>query len=476
MTWLGVKPMRRHQVLLVGLVFSLSSVAQTPWSERMSATAMSIWPIGSPGNWNYEQGLILRAVQTVWERNPSATYFNYIKGKTDYFVTNAGGINTYDVNSYTLDNIAQGRVLPFLYRQTGAAKYKLAADRLRAQFSSHPRTNDGGFWHKKTYPYQMWLDGLFMAGPFYAEYVSSYGPASDLEDVTKQFLLMDNHGKKDTTGLLYHGWDESKQMAWANPVSGCSPNVWGRAMGWCAMGLVDVLEILPAATPKRDSLLLMWKTMRKGIKNTQDDGNGLWYQVMDKGDSTGNFVEASASCMLVYAVAKAVRLGYSPKEDLSIAQKGFAGIVAQFVTVDLQGRVHLNGICPVAGLGGTPYRDGSYAYYVSTGTVQDDPKGVGAFILAAVEIERASSIQNTTGIDYPSISSQAVQIYPNPVQNDLYLTLEGEPELVELYDVEGQKVLETKGGHVSMEGLPFGMYLLKASLSNRNYQWKVVKR
>lgn len=468
--------MRSAASLLMGLVFSLSTVAQTRWSERMSATAMNTWPIGSPGNWNYEQGLVLRSIQTVWEKNPNATYYNYIKGKTDYFVNNLGNISTYDLASYNSDNIASGRSLHFLFNQTGLNKYRLAADRLRSQLATHPRTTDGGFWHKKSYPYQMWLDGLFMVEPFYAEYAKLYEPNA-FNDVTKQFVLMEKHTRDTSTGLLYHGWNENKAQAWADPVTGCSPNVWGRAMGWFAMAVVDVIEFYPKPSLQRDTLLGIWQRLSQAIVHYQDSSNGLWYQVMDKGDSAGNFVEASASCMLVYALAKAARLGYSPKEDLSIAQKGFEGILTRFVTTDLQGRVHLTGICPVAGLGGTPYRDGSYAYYVSTGTVQDDPKGIGAFILAAVEIEKASSTPGPMGIDDHGVLSSDMRVYPNPVVDRLYVVNnQGIETFVSIQNLFGETLVESTSSEIDLKALASGTYLVTLESAISKQIVRIVKK
>ena len=455
-----------------GLVLSFTSTSQEViWSQKMSETVINKWPVGNPFGWNYEQGLILRAVETVWARTQTPTYYNYIKGKTDYFVNNAGTINTYDLTSYNLDNIASGRALHFLYKQTGLDKYKLAADKLRSQLASQPRTSDGGFWHKQVYPYQMWLDGLFMAEPFYAEYASLY-EQNALRDVAKQFILIEQHARDTTTGLLYHGWNENKAQAWANPITGCSPNVWGRAMGWYAMGLVDVIEFFPNSSAERDSLLAIWQRLALAITNYQDVESGLWYQVMDKQDSIGNYEEASASCMFVYALAKAARLGYSDGNARVIAQKAYEGILSTFVVTDVQGKAHLNGTCPVAGLGGTPYRDGSYGYYVGVKPIQDDAKGMGAFILAAVEMELPS---NSLDIETATINGRSIRLYPNPAQNDIYVTVDEVEAWLELRDMFGQAVFSGKGNHVSLHDLSTGLYVLEVTVRGEKSQFKVVK-
>jgi len=201
--------------------------------------------------------------------------------------------------------------------------------------------------------------------------------------------LIDEHTRDEQTGLLYHAWDESKEQRWADPITGLSPHFWGRAMGWYAMALVDVLDYLPADHSARPAILAIFARLIEALLKVQDRSTGLWYQVLDQGMRAGNYLEASAACMLVYAIAKAVRKAYLPIEHLAIAQRSYQGVVKRFLTIDDRGLVSLEGTCSVAGLGGDPYRDGSYAYYIHEPVVANDYKGVGAFILAAVEIESA---------------------------------------------------------------------------------------
>jgi unsaturated rhamnogalacturonyl hydrolase len=235
----------------------------------------------------------------------------------------------------------------------------------------------------------MWLDGLYMGEPFYAEYAATFHGGAAFDDIARQFVLMELHSRDTKTGLLYHGWDESKQQRWANPTTGRSPNFWGRAMGWYAMALVDTLDYFPEDHPQRGALLRILKRLATTIEKYQDPKSGLWYQVLDKGGAKGNYLEASASCMFVYALAKAVRQGYLPASYLSAARKGYQGITTRFIETEPGGRVNLKGTVSVAGLGGNPYRDGSYEYYLSEKVITNDPKGVGAFLLASVEMETA---------------------------------------------------------------------------------------
>ena len=365
-----------------------------PLSERMASTVMTLWQdypgaeSGRPARWSYEQAVVLKGMERVWRDTGDGNYFKYIQRSIDQFVSDDGTIKTYRLDEYNLDNILNGRVLLLLYKVTAKEKYLKAAKLLRAQLKTQPRTSDGGFWHKKIYPYQMWLDGLYMAEPFYAEYAQTLHEDADFDDIAKQFALMDLHARDRNTGLLYHGWDESRQQRWANPRTGQSPNFWGRAVGWYGMALIDVLDYFPKKHPQRESLIAKLRDTATAIAKYQDAKTGLWYEVLDKGSAAGNYFEASASCMFVYALAKGVRQGYLPASYLEVAQKGFRGIINQFIETQPSGQVNLKGTVSVGGLGGNPYRDGSYQYYLSERVVTNDPKGVGAFLLATGEMER----------------------------------------------------------------------------------------
>ncbi|HEY0408400.1 MAG TPA: glycoside hydrolase family 88 protein [Pyrinomonadaceae bacterium] len=378
------------------------AVGQTaPLSERMAATAMTIWQdslVTEPGKadkWNYEQGVLLKGIEGVWLNTGDGKYFQYIQRLTDRFINDDGTIRTYKPEDYNIDNLLAGRNLLLLYKVTGQEKYRKAAALLREQLKRQPRTSDGGFWHKKIYPSQMWLDGLYMGEPFYAEYAAAFHEPAAFDDIARQFILMELHSRDSKTGLLYHGWDESKQQRWADPSTGRSPNVWGRAMGWYAMALVDTLDYFPLEHPRRGELLAILKRLAVALEKYQEPKSGLWYQVLDKGGEKGNYLEASASSMFVYALAKAVRQGYLPASYLKVAQQGFRGIERQFIESVGDGRLNLKGTVSVAGLGGNPYRDGSYQYYLSEKVVTNDPKGVGAFLLASNEMQIAG--EQSTG-------------------------------------------------------------------------------
>lgn len=364
-----------------------------PLSQKMAQTAMKLWSDTSKNiRWTYEQGVVLKGVEVVWKQTGEKKYFKYVQNYIDSLVAADGTIKHYKKEDYSLDNILCGRSVLMLYNVLLKEKYYKAVLQLRDQLKYQPRNPDGGFWHKSRYPNQMWLDGVYMAEPFYAEYAATFHEEADFNDIANQFILVEQHARDPKTGLLYHAWDQSHKEQWANPRTGLSQNFWGRADGWYAMALVDVLEKFPADHPKRPELLAILNRLATAIQKYQDPKTGLWYQILDKPNKNGNYPEASASCMFVYALAKGVREGYLPEKYLAVAEKGYKGIVNKFITTDANGQVNLDGTVSVGGLGGKPYRDGSYKYYLSEKVSRNDPKGVGAFIQASVEIERLAHL------------------------------------------------------------------------------------
>jgi unsaturated rhamnogalacturonyl hydrolase len=342
---------------------------------------------GVPFQWHYEYGLMHRAIEQVWLRTGDSKYYSYIKRDIDQLISAEGNIKTYSVQEYNLDQINPGRILFTLNRATGDERYRQAAFLLREQLRGQPRTAEGGFWHKKIYPHQMWLDGIYMASPFYAEFGQTFGEPAAFDDVAHQIILIEKRTRDLKTGLLCHAWDESKQQRWANPQTGCSPHFWGRAVGWYAMAIVDVLDYLPQDHPKRPDILTIFERLIVALAQVQDQSTGLWYQVLDQGNRVGNYLEASGSCMFVYSIAKAARQGHLAKTCIDVARKGYQGILENLIRVDDQGLVNLEKTCGSAGLGGNPYRDGSYEYYIKETIMTNDYKGMGPFILASLEME-----------------------------------------------------------------------------------------
>lgn len=369
------------------------------WSERMMLSEIARFPEASKldfvdqARWSYTNGLVLNACEGVYKETEKDKYFDYIYAYADALVEPNGSIKTYEKSKYNLDMIKSGDNLLYLYKVTNEERFRKAADTLRMQLKDQPRTTEGGFWHKKRYTQQMWLDGLYMAEPFYAQYTRMFSDSLKTEkeaynDIVNQFELIQKHALDEQTGLLYHGWDSSKQQKWANKKTGTSPNFWSRSMGWYAMGIVDVLDYLPQDHPGRKKLIDYLNKLGEALIKYQDEETGLWYQVTDQGDREGNYLEASGSSMFTYAFAKGYNKGYLPEKFKAAADKAYEGIINNLISVEENGLVNLNQVCAVAGLGGDPYRDGSYEYYVNEKIRANDPKGTGPFILASLALNK----------------------------------------------------------------------------------------
>jgi unsaturated rhamnogalacturonyl hydrolase len=328
-------------LLLTGMVSSAFAADkdELPWSQRAANAAMARWPQGHIDGPNakpafkYELGTLFGGIDDVYLNTADARFYNYMKSAVDELVTADGAISTYKPEENQLDSILMGRQLLRLYGVTQDKRYLTAATLLYDQLQKQPRTPSGGFWHKQRYPNQMWLDGLYMAEPFYAEYASISHRPEKFADITHQFALVAEHMRDAKTGLLYHGWDESKEQRWGDKKTGLSPEIWGRAMGWYMMALVDTLDYYPADDAGRKQLLAILGEEAAALVRVQDAKTGLWYEVLDKGTAKGNYLESSASCMFVYALAKGVRRGYLPEHYIANAERGYKGILAKFIEV-----------------------------------------------------------------------------------------------------------------------------------------------
>lgn len=364
------------------------------WSEKMALTLMKRHPKAfqiddrTVAKWDYVHGLVTSSIQELYKKTGDERYYEYAKGYADALIDENGKIATYDMDKYNIDMVVAATILFDIYDRTKETKYLTAMQTIRKQLDAQPRTASGGFWHKQIYPNQMWLDGLYMGQPFYAQYTVKFENGKNLDDVAKQFELLEKNDKDPKTGLLYHAWDESKKMPWADKTTGKSPNFWSRALGWYAMALVDVLDNFPKEHPKQKELVGYLNDLAVALEKVQDKKSGLWYQVTDMGNREGNYLEASGSSMFAYALAKGVNKGYLPAKFKKVANHAFDGLTTQLIKTDADGGITLTQCCQVAGLGGNPYRDGSYEYYVNEKKKDNDPKATGPFILAAIELNR----------------------------------------------------------------------------------------
>ena len=383
----------------IGVLLALAAMpfrAQTgekPMSVRMAESEMQRYPeswqldFQPKLKWDYCHGLELGAMMDVYDRYGDRKFFDYALAYADTMVNEDGSIKKYKLTDYSLDRVNSGKILFRIYEQTKDVKYKKALDLLRSQFDGQPRNADGGFWHKKIYPHQMWLDGLYMGVPFLVEYAYRNSQPELYQEVIKQIKLVAQHTYDPENGLYRHACDVSKTEKWADPRTGQSQHCWGRAMGWYAMAIVDALDFIPLHEEGRDSVLAILDNIAVQVKGLQSP-EGVWYQVLDKSGEPGNYLESSCSAMFIYTLFKAVRKGYLDESYLQVARRGYEGFLKEFVKVDGKGLVTVTKACAVAGLGGKNYRMGDYTYYINETIRDNDPKAVGPFILASLEWER----------------------------------------------------------------------------------------
>lgn len=362
-----------------GILFAESEMTRFPEAWQLDH--------GKRLYFGYSQGLGCLAMLDVWKQTGDKKYLDYVIAWADTIINDEGEIHLYKVETYNIDYINSGKVLFDVYKQTGNEKYKLAMDRLVSQMNVHPRTLEGAFWHKLIYQHQIWLDGLYMGSPFLAQYATTFNQPEWTEDVINQFLICAKHTYDPATGLYYHAWDESKSQLWANKATGQSPNFWGRSIGWWFMALVDVLDFVPENHAQRGELIKMINGLAETLPKYQDK-TGLWYQVLDKGDQPGNYLEASVSSMFMYAYAKAVNKGYIDKKYKAIAEKAYNGLMKNLIVKNTDGTLTLTKCCAVSGLGGNPYRDGSFEYYVNERIRDNDAKATGPFIMGCLQLNK----------------------------------------------------------------------------------------
>lgn len=338
--------------------------------------------------WNYIDGCMIRGVLELYKICGEKRFLDFAEEFVSGFVEEDGSIRTYDCEELSLDNVNPAKNLFMLYDLTGKEKFRKAIEEVREQIKVQPRTKQGNFWHKEIYPNQVWLDGIYMAMPFYIEYERRFHESQEIPDVCKQIFNVEKYMRDRRTGLYYHGYDAEKEMYWADPQTGCSPNFWLRAIGWFILGIVDVMEELEKLPEYREEFERLRKILTDlvaSLKHYQDRESGLFYQLVDMPDLRGNYLETSGSALISAAVLRAVRLSYLSKEERAFGESIFYGICDHSLKM-LDGRPCLSSICLVGGLGGVGRRDGSVAYYLSEPIVENDAKGVGPFLLAYTEM------------------------------------------------------------------------------------------
>jgi unsaturated rhamnogalacturonyl hydrolase len=349
------------------------------WAEQACQSLMNTYePIMLPPEkrWHYHQGVFLCGMIDVWKATQNDTYYEYVKDYVDGLVDGNG--NVYFARD-ELDAIQAGQLLFPIYDKTKESKYAIAAKKLRQLINTINRTSEQGFWHKDKYPYQMWLDGLYMAGPFLLMYGETFHEPELVDTVLHQEALMRKHTKDQNTGLYFHGWDERGETPWAEEGRYHAPEVWGRALGWYGMALTMIIERLPENHPKIEELQNVIQELVERLVTFQDENTGLWYQVVPKGEKADNWLETSCTSLFVLTILRAVNDGYVDKSYAKYALRGYEGIINHKVSVNKDGGLSLKGVCIGTSIG-------TYEYYVNRETSVNDLHGVGAFVLASVQL------------------------------------------------------------------------------------------
>ncbi len=387
-------------LLTVCLTYCTSGIAIEPNSVRMVKSEIMRNPeprtidFVDYYKWNYTQGLVLQSFLLAAEQHPNieATVDAYVKQYLDSIISADGKIRGYAKNNYSLDQINAGKMLIMAYEKYKDPRFKIALDTLYSQLQSHPRVAEGGFWHKKAYPNQMWLDGVYMEAPFYCEYAKRYltgeAQARAFDDVVNQIMVIGRHTYNSDNGLYYHAWDEAHQQAWADPKTGRAPHVWGRALGWYCMAMVDVLGFLPESHPGHDSIISILQPLCKVLHGMRDKDYCAWYQVMDEGQRNGNYLETSCTAMFAYTFVKGAKNGWLADEYLKYGKEVYEALNTHFIREDADNTISITRVCAVAGLGGNPYRNGSYEYYISEPVRDNDPKATGTYIMLSLLLEQ----------------------------------------------------------------------------------------
>ena len=346
------------------------------------------FPVYAANRWNYEYSFFLAGSLKLGKKINNQAFIDYPQQWIDSFINDTGfNEGVYDMSEYKLDDVIPARLAIWYHQQTGLPKYKAVADTIALQLKRQPKTSDGGYWHKQVYPHQMWLDGVFMGDVYSMQYAQAYNQPEWYDEAVHQIKLIYAHTLDSATGLLYHGWDESINPVWAHPQKGTSPEFWGRAVGWYVMALVECLEYLPADHPERNDVIKILQDVSASVKNYQDPKTKLWYQVLDKGNLPGNWIETSCSAMFAYAFAKGHHQGFLDETYLTSAQQVYDALLRDYVFVDDKENLHFNRTVKIGTLNFKTSK-GDFEYYISTECRINDYKGLAALLYASIELNR----------------------------------------------------------------------------------------
>ncbi len=395
------------RILILFSLLALTPVlwAQEPYSVRMIKSEMlrnpdATYLDGRNGErkWNYTTGLELKSFMDAAKRYEMPDVVDYVRAWADTMATEDGVVYKYKKSNFNVDHICPARIYFDLNDMYGDQdkRYRRVTRKIREQIDQQPRTKSGEFWHKQIYPHQVWLDGFYMALPFYAEYTKRYAPKNQKDslfaDIVHQFTAGAENTLDQKTGLFRHAWDESKSMFWCDPQTGLSEHAWGRANGWFAVALVEVLDYLPEKHPGRKELIRLLNYFLEVLPKWADKETGMWYQVLDCPDREGNYQEATCSIMFTYAFLKGLRMGYIDDSHRDYILGLYPKFIDRFIRENEDGTISMTDCCSVGGLGGKQMRKGDFEYYLSEPIIENDCKGIGPFVWASLEWEAIHNI------------------------------------------------------------------------------------
>ena len=409
-----MRNLKNMSISIAVMLVSLASAAQEPYSVRMIRSEMKRNPDatyldGRNGErkWNYTTGLELKSFLDAAKRYELPEAVDYVRAWADTMATEKGDVYKYKKSNFNVDHICPARIYFDLHDMYGDQdkRYRRVTRMIREQIDDQPRTKSGEFWHKQIYPHQVWLDGFYMALPFYAEYTKRYAPKEQKDSLFADIVHQFTAGAKNTldpaTGLFRHAWDESRTMFWCDPQTGLSEHAWGRANGWYAVALVEVLDYLPSKHPGRKELIGQLNYFLEALPKWADKETGMWYQVLDCPEREGNYQEATCSIMFIYAFLKGLRMGYIDDSHKDYILGLYPKFIDRFIRENEDGTISMTDCCAVGGLGGKQMRKGDFEYYLSEPIIENDCKGVGPFIWASLEWEARHNIDYFPERDLP---------------------------------------------------------------------------
>ena len=453
------------------------NIDQIDWSVEMSNMIINN---NSPQiSWDYNEGLLLEGLIRVYKRTHDERYLNFIKAWAQYHIRDDGTIMTNPTTVHpivNLDNIMPGFLVLHLYQETGIEKFRLASEKLRAVFDTYPRNPDGCFWHAFDLPGQLWLDGLYMGMPFLVTYGMMLNDENyAYTEAIHQFKLHIDYMMDKETGLLYHAYDVNGTQSWAIPPLNRSAIFWGRAMGWVVMGLTEILDIIPADFPQRDSIVDQYKTVLQALAKYQDPKTGLWYQVIDKWDDPRNWLETSCSMMYVYSMARAIQNGYLDQSYAKNVELGYMGVLTK-LSEDKAKMVYLTDICY-----GTSVSS-DIQYYFDRPKVTNDYHGLGSFLIMNELVVYNNIPWLTTKVN--EIQNKDISIYPNPCNDYAEMHTSGFDKNVgiDIYSISGIRVktIQVSGQseivRIDMSALPQGLYLIRVQSNGKVYTQKLMHK